>query len=90
MIKNIISVKNLSKSFDISTKKPGLKETIKHFLKSIEFNLKIFDILEVKFDPIIIEYFSVLVVMFNLVCFINFHNFIYYFTFIKIITLYFM
>ena len=28
MSKNIISVKNLSKSFDISSKKPGLKATI--------------------------------------------------------------
>ena len=31
-----------------------LSTTIKHFSKSIEFNLKIFDTLEVKFDPIII------------------------------------
>ena len=33
MVKNIIDVKNLSKSFDISSKEPGLKGTIKHFLK---------------------------------------------------------
>ena len=37
---------------------------------------------------IIIGYFSVLVSIFNLVCFINFYNFIYYFSFSKIITLY--
>ena len=30
---NIINVKNLSKSFDISSKKPGLKGTLKHFFK---------------------------------------------------------
>ena len=29
MIQNIIDVRNLSKSFDISTKEPGLKGTIK-------------------------------------------------------------
>ena len=62
----------------------------KHLSKLIEFDLKIFDTLEVKFDPIIIGYFSVLVTIFNLVCFINFYNFIYYFTFSKIITLYFI
>ena len=33
MVKNIIDVKNLSKSFDISSKEPGLKGTIKHFFK---------------------------------------------------------
>ena len=33
MESNIIQVKNLSKSFDISSKQPGLKGTIKHFLK---------------------------------------------------------
>ena len=33
MGKNIIYVKNLSKSFDISSKEPGLKGTIKHFLE---------------------------------------------------------
>ena len=53
-----------------------------------KINLKIFDTLEVKFDPIIIGYFSVLVIIFSLVCFINIYNFIYYFTFSKIITLY--
>jgi len=31
MKKNIIEVSNLSKSFDISTKKPGIKGTLKHF-----------------------------------------------------------
>ena len=30
---NIIYVKNLSKSFDITSKEPGLKGTIKHFFK---------------------------------------------------------
>ena len=30
-MKNIIDVRNLSKSFDIATKEPGLKGTIKHF-----------------------------------------------------------
>ena len=33
MEKNIIEVRNLSKSFYISTKEPGIKGTIKHFLK---------------------------------------------------------
>jgi len=33
MIKNIIDVRNLSKSFDISFKEPGLRGTIKHFFK---------------------------------------------------------
>ena len=33
MIKNIIRVKNLSKSFEISSKEPGLKGTLKHFFK---------------------------------------------------------
>ena len=33
MEKNIIDVKNLSKSFEISSKKPGLRGTVKHFLK---------------------------------------------------------
>jgi len=33
MVKNIIDVRNLSKSFDISSKEPGLKGTIKHFFK---------------------------------------------------------
>ena len=33
MIKNIIEVKNLSKSFDISSRKQGLKGTLKHFFK---------------------------------------------------------
>ena len=32
MVQNIIDVRNLSKSFDISTKEPGLKGTIKHFV----------------------------------------------------------
>ena len=33
MEENIIQVSNLSKSFDISLKEPGLKGTLKHFLK---------------------------------------------------------
>ena len=33
MSENIIQVSNLSKSFDISTKQPGLKGTLKHFFK---------------------------------------------------------
>jgi len=65
-----------------------LSTTIKHLSKSIEFDLKIFDTLEIKFDPIIIGYFSVLVTIFNLFGFINFYNFVYYFIFSKIITLY--
>jgi len=50
MVKNIIDVKNLSKSFDISSKEAGLKGTIKHFfrrktkslkvIKDISFNIK--------------------------------------------------
>ena len=35
MVQNIIDVSNLSKSFDISTKEPGLKGTIKHFFKTL-------------------------------------------------------
>ena len=33
MVQNIIDVRNLSKSFDISSKEPDLKGTIKHFLE---------------------------------------------------------
>ena len=33
MRNNIIEVKDISKSFSISSKSPGLKGTIKHFLK---------------------------------------------------------
>ena len=33
MVENIIQVANLSKSFDISLKEPGLKGTLKHFFK---------------------------------------------------------
>ncbi len=50
MVKNIIDVRNLSKSFDISSKEPGLKGTIKHFfqrqtksievIKNISFEIK--------------------------------------------------
>ena len=50
MIKNIIEVKDISKSFAISTKTPGIKGTLKHFfnrktiekkvVKSINFEIK--------------------------------------------------
>ena len=50
MVKNIIKVKNLSKSFDVSSKEPGLKGTLKHFfnrktqsikvIKDINFEIK--------------------------------------------------
>ena len=33
MVQNIIDVKNLSKSFDISSKEPGLKEQLNIFLE---------------------------------------------------------
>jgi len=41
MFENIIDVRNLSKSFDISLKEPGLKGTIKHFLKRQTKSLKV-------------------------------------------------
>ena len=41
MEKNIIQVANLSKSFDISSKEPGLKGTIKHFFKRKTKSVKI-------------------------------------------------
>ena len=41
MVKNIIEVKNLSKSFNVSTKEPGLKGTIKHFFKRETKSLKV-------------------------------------------------
>ena len=50
MLNNIIEVKNLSKSFNISSKKPGFKNTLKHFvnretksikvIKNISFEIK--------------------------------------------------
>ena len=50
MVQKIIDVRNLSKSFDISSKDPGLKGTIKHFfrrqtkilkvIKDISFQIK--------------------------------------------------
>ena len=50
MEENIIQVTNLSKSFDISSKEPGLKGTLKHFfkretksvevIKNIDFEIK--------------------------------------------------
>ena len=33
MAENIIQVADLSKSFDISSKEPGIKGTLKHFFK---------------------------------------------------------
>ena len=41
MQENIIEVKNLSKSFDISSKKPGLKGTLKHFFKRNNKSIKV-------------------------------------------------
>ena len=41
MIKNIIDVRNLSKSFDISSKEQGLKGTIKHFFKRQTKSIKV-------------------------------------------------
>ena len=50
MVKNIIKVHNLSKSFEVSSKQPGLKGTIKHFfnretsrkrvIKNVSFEIK--------------------------------------------------
>ncbi|MBO8230205.1 ABC transporter [Prochlorococcus marinus str. MU1404] len=41
MIQNIIEVRNLSKSFDISSKDPGLKGTIKHFFRRQTKSLRV-------------------------------------------------
>tara|TARA_A100001388_G_C28768984_1_gene502612 strand:+ start:345 stop:1334 length:990 start_codon:yes stop_codon:yes gene_type:complete len=41
MERNIIEVKNLSKSFTVSSKRPGLKGTIKHFLKREKKSIKV-------------------------------------------------
>ena len=41
MVQNIIDVRNLSKSFDISSKETGLKGTIKHFFKRQTKSLKV-------------------------------------------------
>ena len=41
MLKNIINVQNLSKSFEISSKEPGLKGTIKHFFRRKTKSLKV-------------------------------------------------
>ena len=41
MVKNIINVKNLSKSFDVSSKAPGLKGTINHFFRRQTKSLKV-------------------------------------------------
>ena len=48
MVKNIIEAKNLSKSFYISSKEPGLKGTIKHFFRRKTKRLKV--IKNVSFD----------------------------------------
>ena len=40
MGQNIIDVRNLSKSFDISSKEPGLKGTIKHFFRGLNYENK--------------------------------------------------
>jgi len=50
MIQNIIDVRNLSKSFDISSKEPGIKGTIKHFFRRQTKSLKV--IKEISFDGI--------------------------------------
>ena len=41
MVKNIIEVNNLSKSFEISKKDPGLRGTLKHFFKRRTKNIKV-------------------------------------------------
>ena len=41
MVKSIIDVKNLSKSFNISSKKPGLNGTIRHFFRRETKSLKV-------------------------------------------------
>ena len=41
MFKNIIEVNNLSKSFNISSKEPGLKGTLKHFFKRETKSIKV-------------------------------------------------
>ncbi len=48
MSKNIIKVRNLSKSFDIASKEPGIKGTIKHFFRRKTKNLKV--IKNINFD----------------------------------------
>ena len=41
MVQNIIDVRGLSNSFDISSKEPGLKGTIKHFFSRQTKSLKV-------------------------------------------------
>ena len=41
MVKNIIDVKNLSKSFNVTSKEAGLKGTIKHFFKRNTKSVKV-------------------------------------------------
>ncbi len=41
MVKNIIEVKTLSKSFEVTSKEPGLKGTIKHFFRRQTKSLKV-------------------------------------------------
>ena len=50
MAKNIIEVKNLSKSFEISSKEPGIKGTLKHFIKRETKNLKVINKINFKTD----------------------------------------
>ena len=50
MVKNIINVKNLSKSFDVSTKEPGLKGTIKHFFRRETKSLKVINNISFKIN----------------------------------------
>ena len=47
MANNIVNVKNLSKSFDVSSKEPGLKELLNIFLKT-DKSLKV--IKDISFD----------------------------------------
>ena len=48
MVKNIIEVRNLSKSFDIACKEAGLKGTVKHFFRRQTKNLQV--IKNINFD----------------------------------------
>ena len=41
MVKNIITVENLSKSFDLASKQPGLKGTLKHFFNRKTESIKV-------------------------------------------------
>ena len=67
-----------------------LSKTNKHFLKLIEFFLNIFDKSEIKFLPIIIGYFSELVLTISLIGLINIYDFFCNLLFCKILTFYFI